>query len=690
MGQYTPFSTEGAAVPWSRLNVGRAAIVQSDHPDKAEVEVLLVSMPFGQLFMPSIGLGLLKAAIGNTVPTRNSYFTFRFAELIGVDCYSQIASGVPFNHDIAGEWIFSHALFDQSDSDVEEYLENVIRGRHHSHSKVHSKRRALTEEIIELILHARGKVDVFLDECVEEVLRYNPRIVGFTSIFQQQIASLSLAKRIKLQRPEIFIVFGGANCEGPMGAEVIRQFPFVDCVVSGEGDLIFPELVGRVLDGRPISDIRGVFCRDNIDGPLNNAPSVTNLDLLPIPDYQDYFEQWEASKLELSEPAHLLFETSRGCWWGEKNHCTFCGLNGSTMAFRSKSADRAMNELMALVEKYPGHPISVVDNILDFRYFKDFVPALAERDLDLELFYEVKANLKKEQVRALRDAGITWIQPGVESLSDEVLRLMRKGVRALQNIQLLKWCKELGVRPEWNILWGFPGESPQEYARMAQLVPLISHLPPPGSAAPIRLDRFSPNFDLSEQLGFTNVAPYPAYNYVYRLSPQAIANLAYYFTYDYKEPQDTASYVKPLTDQIIKWVDSHDTSDLFWVDKDTHLLIWDLRAAAEEVLTVLRDDQRFLYMACDQTKTTRQLHELSKTEFTQALDYASIERHLQVFVSKGLMIRDGDSYLSLAIPLGEYSPNSEVLKKLLAALESMGAYSEEQDALLIDSNRYLA
>ena len=44
----------------------------------------------------------------------------------------------------------------------------------------------------------------------------------------------------------------------------------------------------------------------------------------------------------------LLFETSRGCWWGAKSHCTFCGLNGETMAFRSKSPRRALDELEQL------------------------------------------------------------------------------------------------------------------------------------------------------------------------------------------------------------------------------------------------------------------------------------------------------------------------------------------------------
>ena len=278
-----------------------------------------------------------------------------------------------------------------------------------------------------------------------------------------------------------------------MGAEVIRQFPFVDAVVSGEGDLVFADLVERILAGDASIEMPGVYTRGgrSFVSPGDRyawAPMVRDMDALPVPDYDEFFEQWELAHLDERERTTIQFETSRGCWWGERHHCTFCGLNGATMTYRSKSSQRALDELVALTDRYPGHPVSVVDNILDHRYFKDFMPALAARRLDLELFYEVKANLKKAQVRLLRDAGVRVIQPGIESFSTRVLDIMRKGERGLHNIQLLKWCKELGVTPVWNLLWGFPGEPPEEYRAMADLLPLLTHLAPPifGHAHPAR------------------------------------------------------------------------------------------------------------------------------------------------------------------------------------------------------------
>ena len=91
------------------------------------------------------------------------------------------------------------------------------------------------------------------------------------------------------------------------------------------------------------------------------------------------------------------------------------------------------------------------------------LPRLAAAKLDVEFFWEVKANLTHEQVHLLRNAGVKQVQPGIESFSDRVLKIMRKGVTAFRNVELLKWCKEYGVKPYWNLLYGFPGETVEDY-----------------------------------------------------------------------------------------------------------------------------------------------------------------------------------------------------------------------------------
>jgi hypothetical protein len=86
---------------------------------------------------------------------------------------------------------------------------------------------------------------------------------------------------------------------------------------------------------------------------------------------------------------------------GVKRHSTFCGLNGTSMAFREKYPQRVYSEILELSSQYHRRMLAPADNILDMDYFRRLLPKLEEVDSDIELFYEVKANLKREQVRAL-------------------------------------------------------------------------------------------------------------------------------------------------------------------------------------------------------------------------------------------------------------------------------------------------
>jgi ribosomal peptide maturation radical SAM protein 1 len=628
-------------------------------------DVVLVSMPFGPVFSPSLGLSLLKAALARQgVVASVRYFTIRFAEAVGQNFYCGIAeNGRPAVEDLAGEWLFNRALFDMTAADDRRYVEQLLRGYY-------------SDALIARLLHARELVDAFLDDCLDCILREQPRLVGFTSIFQQHVASLALARRVKRAQPSTFIVFGGANCEGVMGAETVRCFPFVDAAVSGDGDLVFPELVRRVLHGELVSPLPGIRSRDSVEhdfatGGFGNAAMVTDMGCLPYPDYSDYFEQFGASRYDREWQPRLFLETARGCWWGERAHCTFCGLNGSTMAFRSKPAARALAEVEDLVKRYPGCDIQVVDNILDMRYFKDFIPALAARNLKVSFYYESKSNLNKQQVRLLRAARINEIQPGIESLSDAVLKLMRKGVTGLQNVQLLKWCKELGVDARWNFLWGFPGEAPDEYTRLAGVVPLLTHLQPPRCYSTIRLDRFSPNFFDAEQLGFTDVQPLAAYHHVYRLPEAALTNLGCYFTYRYREPRDVEGYVRPLVREIDKWKRVKNHADVMSVEAGEFLVIVDLRPVSRTPFVLLGGLERTLYRECD---AVRDLWQLARTiaAAEDADTSTNVEQLLAPLVEHGLLLRDGSRYLALAVPIGEYVPPRPVIHEFSRVVRKLG------------------
>ncbi len=632
-------------------------------------------MPFGPEMSPSLGLSLLKASLAPLgVSVRVLYFTLRFAELLGVGPYTKIATdGTRSIRELAGEWVFREALFGPDPAADARWEREVLLGR--ACWGARELARSVPASFVTGLRHARSRAGRFVERCLAEVLSERPRIVGFTSVFQQHAASLALGKRIREEAPGTFLLLGGANCEGVMGAETVRSFPFLDATVSGEGDLVFPELVRRVLEGRAVDDLPGVTTPANVDarfaaGLFPNAATVTRMDDLPVPDDSDYFDQFARSRFAGKWTPGLFLETARGCSWGEKSHCTFCGLNGTTMAFRSKSPARALDELRRLVERHPESDLQVVDNILDARYFGSLLPELAKSPPPSPVFWETKSSLKKDQLRLLADAGVTRIQPGIESLSDAVLRLMRKGVTALQNIQLLKWGRELGVTPYWNLLWGFPDEPPEEYARMARLVPLLSHLVPPSGVSGLRLDRFSPGFDDAGRLGFLDVAPLPSYAAVYPLAPEAVANLAYSFSFRARGGADAGAYVAPLLREIARWRRAARASALFSVTAGEALLVWDLRPVARHPLTVLRGLPRALHEACDAAAPLRELAAAGRTP--SGFARAEAERVLEALVANRLVLREGEKHLALAVSLGRFSPEGRALERFWRVARAMG------------------
>jgi ribosomal peptide maturation radical SAM protein 1 len=317
------------------------------------------------------------------------------------------------------------------------------------------------------------------------------------------------------------------------------------------------------------------------------------------------------------------------------------------MAFRSKSAERALAEIHHLRERYGARMVSVVDNILDMRYFRTLLPLLAEEELELSFFYEVKANLTLDQVRTLASAGVRRIQPGIESFSDNVLALMRKGTTALQNVQLLKWCRELEVIPEWNLLYGFPGERPADYEEMLPLLDAIDFLDPPGACGPVRLDRFSPYHADPAAFGMHRVEPLEAYRHLYPVEPEALKRIAYYFDFQYADRRVPLEYAGPVLERVQRWMDEGPNGGLWLTGAGTQALalVRDRVGTARETVQ-LEGWQAQAYVACDSACSLAALMRLSRL---QAVGERTVRSFLDWCVWHQLMITRGGRYLALGV-----------------------------------------
>lgn len=598
------------------------------------MDIVFAVMPFADLGRPAIGVSLLKAAaLREGYTARIEYCNIPMADELGAELYQQISSSLPPNL-VAGEWFFADDLFGGEIPDTEQYVNGVLS-------------QQASEELVAQIVAGRAHVSKYLDDCTRRIAAHSPRLVGFTTTFHQTCASLAVAKRLKALPEPPIIVFGGANCEGEMGLQLLESFPWIDYVCCGESDISFPKLLDSVFRGSS-TDVPGVLQQGQAN-LIVKSEGVQDLDVLPYPDYDDYFAQLESSRVGREQAFHVIVETSRGCWWGAKHHCTFCGLNGDTMSFRSKTPDRAYDEITALARKYEMKKVGFVDNILDMRYIDTLFPRLADNGMQLELFYEVKSNLRYEQIVKLHRGGMRQIQPGIENFSNQVLRLMEKGVTGLQNIQLMRWCEEVGIEVSWNVLGGFPEESPSEYERIAEMASLLAHLQPPISCGQIRLDRFSPFHTRSEHFGFRRIRPSRGYFYAFPLGRREMMRLAYFFDFDYGDGRDPDSYMKPIRDVVRHWWAARTAAspaklDAWFTDSDS-VRISDSRDASAPYERELKDLPARLLLYCDTATNVDVLARRADLEVSTG----EIESVLKQLSSDRLMLEDEGQFLSLPV-----------------------------------------
>jgi len=294
--------------------------------------------------------------------------------------------------------------------------------------------------------------------------------------------------------------------------------------------------------------------------------------------------------------------------------------------------------------------IACVDNILDMKYVPELFQQIQAAGLGLDLFFEVKANLKREQLKVLGEGGVTAIQPGIESLSDEVLSLMRKGCNALQKIQLLRNCSEVGIHVAWNLLAGFPGESRSEYERMTELVPWLTHLTPPTVCTPIRLDRFSPYFNRCKEFGMVKIRPAQAYYYAFPLNGGELAKLAYYFDFDYQDQRQPQEYLADLQYEVNQWISAHFRKDnprpkLEAVLTDFGIEITDTREIAVAEKHCLEALAAEVYVRCDIPLTKEGL----LRELGPSADATLVGTVLSDLVKAKLILQKGPHFLSLAV-----------------------------------------
>ena len=608
--------------------------------------IALISTPWPLFNRPSIQLGALKAFVRPNLPhvqvdTYHLYLSV--AHLLGYDLYGQISESTWLS-----EAPYAALLYPGQRETIARFWRR------------HSSRRSLIQkwhfnEILDRLEDASHGI-------LSRIHWQDYDLVGLSICFGQLTSALYFIRHLKKTAPEIKVVVGGSACAGDLGRSLLDLFSEIDFVISGEGELPLVHLIKELShsDGRRKTEpLPGLFDRnDSSESDPQAFSQLPELDQLPMPDYRDYFSLINTLEPEKVFIPKLPMEISRGCWWGKnlggKAHrgCAFCNLNLQWQGYRAKSQEKVVKELNALTEEYQTLSVSFMDNLLPSKDLKGLFDKVAQMRKDLRLFAEIRATTSMNELSAMADAGMREVQVGIEALSTRLLKKIRKGTSAIQNLEIMKNCESPRLpNLNSNIILEFPGSDQMDVEEtLANLEFTLPFRPLKG--IPFWLGYGSPVWQDPKSYGLRRVHNHPFYAKLF--PPEILRGLKLIMQGYHGGLRHQQRLWRPVKRRLEAWKtaysqlhqDSGSDPILSYQDGGNFLIIRQRRYGADDMTHRLKGTSRKIYLFCEKHRSISQI----LTRFP-GFGEEKVRPFLHMMVEKRLVFREGERYLSLAVPI---------------------------------------
>lgn len=606
------------------------------HKDKNNV--LLVSMPFAETSIPSIQLALLETYLKKesiNIETINLYL--KAAEFFGLKNYNFLINSP--NDSYVAQMIFSKYVFP-------EYWEQKINDFKDFYNKNIADEEYFSFEDYE------KQTDEFYNWTIKNIKWDDFDIVGFTLNYGQILPSLAIAKEIKQEYPDKKIVFGGSSTVDQLGIRVLETFDWIDFIVSGEGENTLYKLA---IESENYKSIPGLIHRNN-DKVIFNPPSQ-NIDLntLPFLTFNSYYRDLSNVSDDIQQYFHLYgrlpIEFSRGCWW---NKCSFCNIQLYHKNYREKAVDRFVEELKFLSDSYKILNFQVIANTLPQKDYRLLCEEITKLEKNFSLCIEARSGkLKNDDYPLLKKAGFTTIQTGIETFSQNYIKKINKGVRVIDNVAALKFCKENGIKNCYNLISNYPNEEKIDYEQTIKNTSLFRQYLDTPQISNFVVGYGSPIFSNLDSYNIKKLDYKKTDKIMY---PKDILEKNFCFFYNFKRLQEYGendwkkfveewTYYKEKSEiNSIKTKKLIDRLIFYFVDGGNFLKIYDKRSNENVMIYVLDELERKIFCSCLDVVSYQSLQD----KFLDIPDY-QLAAILHSFEKSGIVFKEDEWYLSLPL-----------------------------------------
>lgn len=311
------------------------------------------------------------------------------------------------------------------------------------------------------VLQERGHTVQMIDvrdgpeKITERLVSQQPLVVGFSLIFQVFLPRFRrVAAHLRDHGVTSHFTIGG-HFPSLCHDEVLKHFPELDSVVRFEGEHTIVELVDRLLDKRDWRETPGLaFLRNGEVAESEPRPLVPDLDSLPYP-----YRPFEPQQIGGFPTLPLL--ASRGC----ARRCSFCSIhtfyrNAPGKVVRVRKPAKVVEEMQYLLEHHGVRVILFQDD--DFplwgpagrRWADELVGRMYDAGLVDRMIWKISCRaeyVEHELFRKLRDAGLFLVYMGLESGTEQGLKVLNKQMSVAENVAAVRTLKELEI----NVSYGF-------------------------------------------------------------------------------------------------------------------------------------------------------------------------------------------------------------------------------------------